>query len=100
MPPHVAAKGGYIDSGLGAANVVQDSGYRLRITPGADAIEAAVEDCNGNTTISSYYATAIPVAYGDTGTRSFATNQVGGIWQSHTGLAPPEPFGPPSQLVQ
>jgi type IV pilus assembly protein PilA len=100
MPPHQAAKGGYIDSALGSANVVQHNGYRLRLTAAADAVKGIGEDCNGNPTISSYYATAVPVAVGDTGTRGFATNQVGSLWQDNTGSAPPEPFGPPSQLVQ
>jgi type IV pilus assembly protein PilA len=100
MPPHEAASGGYIDAELGTAPVVDKSGYRVRVQIGDTGTEGVVDDCNGNATVTSYYATAVPVTQGNTGTRGFATSQVGTIWQSADGTAPPEPFGPPSQEAQ
>ena len=41
---------------------------------------------------SGYYASAIPLTLGSTGTRSFATNAQGTIWQNTAGTAPAEPF--------
>ena len=45
-------------------------------------------------TYTSYYASASPVELGKTGTRAFATNQGGAIWQRLAAVPPPEPFGP------
>jgi type IV pilus assembly protein PilA len=100
MPPHEAAAGGYIDSELATAPIVERAGYAIRIQLGAGGYEAPVPDCNGNDTISAYYATARPLVLGETGSRAFATNQVGTIWQSSDGIPPPEPFGPPAIVAK
>lgn len=100
MPPHATATGGYIDSELAKAAVVIRSGYRIQVQSGAGSINGPAPDCNGNTTISSYYASAVPLAVGDSGSRSFATNQVGSTWQLNGGVAPAEPFGPPSVFAK
>ncbi len=39
-----------------------------------------------------YYATAVPIGIGTTGTRGFATNNAYTIFQDTTGAAPTEPF--------
>lgn len=100
MPPHEAATGGYIDPELATGAVVERQGYVVRVQTGSGSFNGAAGDCNGNTTISAYYATAAPVALGDTGTRAFATNQVGTIWQTTNGIAPAEPFGPPAEIAK
>ena len=96
MPPQAAARAGYIDPELATAAVVEKSGYRIRVQIGRSGYLSPVHDCNDNQTMSSYYATAVPVVAGDTGTRAFATNQVGVVWQLNGGIAPAEPFGPPA----
>ena len=58
-------------------------------------------DCNGTTTETGYYATAIPVRYGTTGQRSFAMlSPADAIWQIHADAAPTEPFGAPAAPIQ
>jgi type IV pilus assembly protein PilA len=49
------------------------------------------QDCNGNTSKMSYYMKGTPVS-NLTGTRAFATDQIGTIWQDITGVAPTEPL--------
>jgi hypothetical protein len=53
-----------------------------------------VADCNGNAVALDYYITAVPVDFGNTGSRAFASNEGHVIWQDTTGTAPPEPFTP------
>jgi hypothetical protein len=52
-------------------------------------------DCNGQVTGSTYYASGVPVTPGSSGARAFATNESMTIWQNTNaqGAAPPaEPF--------
>ena len=58
---------------------------------GAGAV-AGPNDCNGTATQTAYYGTAVPATLGSTGSRAFATNQGGTIWQDTAGVAPAEPF--------
>jgi prepilin-type N-terminal cleavage/methylation domain-containing protein len=55
--------------------------------------EPGPTDCNGVTTTTEYYTTAIPDLLGQNGNRVFASNQAHVIWQDDaTGVPPPEPF--------
>ena len=47
-------------------------------------------------TQTTFYATAVPQSFGQTGSRSFAVNASGTVWMNNTAVAPTEPFGPPS----
>ncbi len=89
----------FIEDDLGVAITVQRSGYLVNIRDGAGASIGQI-DCNGAMTTTNYYANAVPVVMGKTGTRSFATSQRAGIFFQEGLIPPPEPFGPPSQLVQ
>ena len=100
QPPFSGASGGYVDPELATAQVVQHSGYRMQIVLGLGAVAGNTPDCNNNSTITGYRATAVPVAFGSSGSRSFATSQVGNIWQNHTDTPPAEPFGPPSEMFK
>jgi hypothetical protein len=40
--------------------------------------------------MSNYFATAVPLTLGSTGTRSFATNAQGTIFYNNTAVAPTE----------
>ena len=77
-----------------AANPTK-AGYIFSIGPGADAAPAD-NDCNGTATQSAYYASAVPQTFGQTGSRSFALNARGTIWQVYGAAPPPEPFGAPA----
>lgn len=69
---------GFISPELGSAATVQKSGFNVTLaTAGGDA---GPTDCNGTGTESDYYAEAEPVAFGNTGNRSFATGAAGTIY--------------------
>jgi prepilin-type N-terminal cleavage/methylation domain-containing protein len=90
----------FLSPDLTSAVVVQKSGYNLTVTASAAAVASGV-DCNGTGTFSGYYATGTPIAFGNSGTRSFATlSPTNVIWQSDTAAPPAEPFAPPARIVQ
>ena len=74
------------------ANGVVKSGYTLDLAKGVGAIAvlAAANTCNGTDSQSTFHATATPATKGQTGTRSFATNNSGTIYQNFTGVAIPD----------
>jgi type IV pilus assembly protein PilA len=80
----------FISNDLGF-NGVEKSGYIFTITPGLGAIPTT-NDCFGNPSQTSYYASAAPVAPGGTGNRGLATSSASAIWQDTSGAVPTEPF--------
>jgi prepilin-type N-terminal cleavage/methylation domain-containing protein len=90
---------GFISADLGQAVTPTKSGFTLSMGGGAGSA-AGPNDCNGTATITTYLATAIPMALGTTGTRSFAVNAGNTIWQLTGGAAPTEPFGAPATPIQ
>lgn len=90
---------GYISEGMGAAINPSRSGYTFGLQMGAGG-SASSNDCNGNPTQTTYYATATPNVVGQTGSRSFAVNQGGSVYQSSGATPPDEPFEPPDQMAQ
>ena len=75
------------------------AGFIFNLAPGADAAPSD-NDCNGTATQSAYYATAVPQTFGQTGSRSFAMNARGTVWQVYAATPPPEPFGPPATTIR
>jgi len=74
-------------------------GYSFAVGAGANAVNGPT-DCNGTATLTTYYASATPLTFGTTGTRSFATNPAHTIWELTGGNAPTEPFGNPATPIQ
>ena len=76
----------FISVDLNANNVLK-SGYRMTLGVGLNsvAVLAAGATCNNTNSFSSYHATATPATVGQTGTRSFATNNSGTIYQDFNG---------------
>jgi type IV pilus assembly protein PilA len=68
------------------------SGYNFALLPGAGSL-AGPADCAGQGTLTTYYASGTPLSP-TSGTRGFATNTLGTIWQDTTGVPPVEPFAP------
>jgi type IV pilus assembly protein PilA len=70
-------------------NGVVKSGYTITLVAGANAVAvlAAANTCNNTASQSTYHATATPASVGQTGTRAFATNNSGTIYQNFTGTA-------------
>jgi len=88
----------YLAEDIGLVDNPQRNGYRFNVRPAADAMPG-LTDCGGSTTRSTYYASAVPVALGRTGDRSFATSQSNAIWAAAGVVPPTEPLGAPAQLV-
>jgi prepilin-type N-terminal cleavage/methylation domain-containing protein len=80
---------GFISSDLGYSDTPQKSGYNLTLAPATGA-QAGPSDCNTKDTTGAFYATAVPITIGTTGTRGFAVNATMTIWQDTTGAAPGE----------
>lgn len=81
----------FLPADMTAAAVVMKSGYRTSVVAGAGYI--ALTPTNGCPAAgSSYYATAEALTFGATGSRTFATNGAGAIWQNTASTPPPEPF--------
>ncbi len=88
----------FISADLGTVISPQKSGYTFTLAAGAGSA-AGPPDCIGSPTVTAFYATATPWST-TTGTRRFAVNAAGQIWQAMAGGPPPEPFGPPATPIQ
>jgi prepilin-type N-terminal cleavage/methylation domain-containing protein len=97
--PPVAGSQGFISADLGTVVAPAKSGFNFTLGAGAGSA-AGPNDCNGTATITAYLATAVPQAFGTTGTRSFAVNAGNTIWQVLAAVAPTEPFGAPATTIQ
>ena len=76
------------------------SGFTVTMAQAAAgaAIPAPPAGCTATTT--NYYATAIPLSFGSTGTRSFATTEQGTIFYTSTAAAPPDPIPAAATPIQ
>ena len=74
-----------------AGGVVVKSGYTTTMVAGAGNVAVTNGPCVGASG-SNYYASSVPQTVGSTGTRGFATNNGGTIFQNTAGGAPAEPF--------
>jgi type IV pilus assembly protein PilA len=90
---------GFISPDLGAVAAPSKSGYNFAM-PAAAGSAAGPNDCNGTATVTAYYSTAVPQAFGTSGGRSFATNAANTVWQVNAAAAPTEPFGAPAVPIQ
>lgn len=67
------------------------SGYGINLTFSGNSLMGPA-DCDGGPTTTEYIWTATPLSP-NTGTRSFATNEAGTIYQDTTGVTIVEPLG-------
>src|SRR5207344_3134877 len=81
---------GYLSEDLGAAINPARNGYTYSMAMGAGGA-ASSNDCNGNATMTKYYANSRPTAPGQTGSRAFAINQEGTVFQLFGAIPPNEP---------
>jgi prepilin-type N-terminal cleavage/methylation domain-containing protein len=91
---------GFISPDLDVNGVIK-SGYKIKLEadaggtpPGGRAVSDATMSCNATAPWSSYYGSAVPVAFAPpgTGTRSFATDTRGTIFFNSTAIAPANPL--------
>ena len=80
----------FLTAGLETNGIVK-TGFVFNVVAGMGAVPGP-NDCGGNPTQTSFYATAVPQIVSYTGMRGFAANLTFSIWQDTSGLAPVEPF--------
>ena len=96
---------GFISPDL-KTNGITKSGYVVTMAAdaavGVAAIGTAAATCNVSAAqpMSSYYASAVPVTFGGTGTRSFATDTRGTIFFTNLAAAPINPIPAAATVVQ
>jgi prepilin-type N-terminal cleavage/methylation domain-containing protein len=90
-PTGIGAAQPFLSPDMTVAATIIKSGYSTTMVAGAGAVAVATGPCVGAAT-TAYYATGVPQTVGSTGTRGFATNQAGTVFQDTTGAAPGEPF--------
>jgi type IV pilus assembly protein PilA len=91
----------FISPDLGSSATPLKSGFVFTLSASVGpAAGGGPIDCLGTATVTSYYATGVPQAFGTTGTRSFAVDASNTIFQNYTAAAPVQPFGAPSTPIQ
>ena len=106
--PAVAGGQGFISPDLGSSATVTKSGYQvnLAVGPVITVVLLKVATCNNNNdALASYFANADPVTFGGTGSRYFATDERGTIFQNTaatltTGMITASPVVAPTAPVQ
>ena len=88
--PELKNAGNFLSPDLTSAAVVSKSGYTVALGPGAGNAAVPTPPAGCTAPGSNYYATAVPLTLGSTGTRSFATNTQGTIFYNNTAVAPLE----------
>jgi type IV pilus assembly protein PilA len=88
------AAGNYLSPDMTGAATVAKSGYSVTITAGAGNLVLATQSAGCTASGTSYFATAVPLSIGSTGTRAFSIDEKGAIWQDTTGVPPAQPFAP------
>src|SRR5580765_3645888 len=91
--PELKNAGNFLSPDLTGGNSVVKSGYTVRLAAGAanTVLGAPPAGCVGTGT--NYYATAAPLS-SSTGSRAFATDEQGTIWQNNATppVVPVQPF--------
>jgi type IV pilus assembly protein PilA len=93
--PELKAAGNFLSPDLTGAASVAKSGFTIAMVAGAANAAIATPPAGCTLTGTNYYASAVPLKGGSTGTRTFATDEQGAIWQDNTAAAttaPTQPF--------
>ena len=88
IPPGGVAPGAvpFLSADLTASPTIAKSGFVVTMNNGGSP--AGMNDCNGSATTVGYYASAVPLGFGATGTRSFAIDEAGTIFFARAATAP------------
>jgi len=88
--PPLSGGDAFIGADLNVNGVIK-SGYVISLAAGANsvAVRTSAISCIGPTSFSTFLASATPATVGQSGTRAFATNNSGAIYQNFTGAAIP-----------
>jgi len=88
----LAAAGNFLSADLASAVSVTKSGYQITMTIGMGNFLLPSPPAGCTSPGTAFYATAVPLTVGTTGSRAFATDEPGTIWQDMSGVAPLQPF--------
>ena len=86
------AAGNFLSPELTSGALISKSGYNVTVLAGAGNLVLASQNAGCTAAGTSFIATATPWSVSSTGTRGFATDERGAIWQDTTGAAPAQPF--------
>ena len=90
--PTLGSAGNYLSPDMTSGASVSKSGFQMTLGAGANNQNVAGAPAACATPITNYYAKAVPLKVGSTGTRGFATDEQGTIWQDTSGAAPTQAF--------
>ena len=90
---------GFISQDLGAASNVK-SGFTVTMAAAGTATPIPTPPAGCIATTTNYYATARPLSFGSTGTRSFATTEQGTIFYVSAAAAPADPIPAAATPIQ
>ena len=82
----------FLSPDMTVSNAIVKSGYNLSLGAGLNGIAVLTGPCAADLPFTNYLMLARPSTVGSTGTRSFASNNAGTIYQDVTGAALAEPF--------
>src|SRR5204863_6671433 len=86
------AAGNYLSLGRTNGGTVATKRYNMTLAAGESNAVLATQAPGCTAAGTNYYGSAVPLTKGSTGTRAFATDEQGTIWQNSAGTAPPQPF--------
>ncbi len=86
------AAGNFLSPDLTSADTVAKSGFTVTMAKAGTATAIPTPPAGCTATTTNYYASAVPLSFGSTGTRSFATTEQGTIFYTNTNTAPPDPI--------
>jgi type IV pilus assembly protein PilA len=84
------AAGNFLSPDLTSAASVAKSGFTVTMAPASTATAIPTPPAGCTATTTNYYASGIPLKFGSTGTRSFATTEQGTIFFVGAAAAPTE----------
>jgi type IV pilus assembly protein PilA len=96
----LALAGNFLSPDLTSADTVSKSGFTVTLAAAGTGTAIPTPPAGCTATTTNYYATAIPLKVGSTGTRAFATTEQGTIYYDSTGAAPADPIPAAATPIQ
>jgi type IV pilus assembly protein PilA len=94
------AAGNFLSPDLTSAASVSKSGFTVTMAQAAGGTPIPGPPAGCTATTTNYYATAVPLSFGSTGTRSFATTEQGTIFYASAAAPPADPIPATATPIQ
>ena len=92
--------GNFLSPDLTSADSVSKSGFTVTMAKAGTATAIPTPPAGCTATTTNYYATAVPLSFGSTGTRSFATTEQGTIYYDPAGVVIVDPIPAATTPIQ